>query len=127
MVCLTMSLPLFSQTVTDTDSLVCIPTNYARQIAGELTLYDFCKQERDSLQVEILNLEQIITQNNILLKEYQNISDSLFKANEDYFNTMSALQLDINEKNDKIGKLKTTRNFTLLTTLLTAILPILLK
>jgi len=122
-----MSLPLFSQTVTDTDSLVCIPTNHARQIASELTLYDFCKQEKDSLQAEILNLEQIIVQNDILLEKYQNVSDSLFEANEDCFNAMSALQLDINEKNDKIGKLKITRNFTFLTTLLTAILPVLLK
>lgn len=127
MVCLTMSLPLFSQTAMDTDSLISIPTNHARQIASELTLYDFCKQERDSLQAEILNLEQIIVQNNILLEEYQNVSDSLFESNEDCFNAMSALQLDINEKNDKIGKLKTTRNFTFLTTLLTAILPVLLK
>jgi hypothetical protein len=127
MVCLTMSLPLFSQTATDTDSLIGIPTSYARQIAGELTLYDFCKQERDSLKVEINDLNSTISLNQILLEEYKLTTDSLFKANKEILNQTSALQVEVINKEEKITKLRNTRNFTFLTTILTAVLPVILK
>ena len=127
MVCLTMSLPLFSQTATDTDSLIGIPTSYARQIASELTLYDFCKQERDSLKVEINDLNSTISLNQILLEEYKLTTDSLFKANKEILNQTSALQVEVINKEEKITKLRNTRNFTFLTTILTAVLPVILK
>ena len=82
MVCLTMSLPLFSQTATDTDSLIGIPTSYARQIASELTMYDLCQQERDSLKAEIDDLNSTILLNQTLLEQYKSTSDSLFEVNK---------------------------------------------
>jgi len=127
MVCLTMSLPLFSQTATDTDSLIGIPTSYARQIASELTMYDLCQQERDSLKAEIGDLNSTILLNQTLLEQYKSTSDSLFEVNKQFYNQTTALQLDIQNKDEKIGKLKSTRNLTILTTLLTAIIPVVLK
>lgn len=127
MVCLIMSLPLFSQTATDTDSLISIPTNYARQIASELTLYDLCQHERDSLKAKIIDINDILSQDSILILRYKLLTDSLYKSNENLYTQTSILKVDIAYKKEKINKLKNTRNITFITTLLTAILPIILK
>ena len=127
MVCLIMSLPLFSQTATDTDSLISIPTNYARQIASELTLYDLCQHERDSLEVEIIDINNILAQDSILIFRYKLLTDSLYKSNENLYAQTSTLKVNITNKEEKISKLKNTRNITFITTLLTAILPVILN
>ena len=127
MVCLTMSLPLFSQTVINTDSLISIPTQYARQIANELISYDYCQHERDSLKAEINDMGIIIKNNSILLKRYETLNDSLYEVNIKLYNQTSTLELDVKNKEEKIGKLRNTRNLTFLTTILTAILPIILN
>ena len=127
MVCLIMSLPLFSQTATNTDSLISIPTQYARQIASELTLYDLCKHEKDSLKAGIVDINNILDQNLILTSRYKTLTDSLYKVNKELYTQTSTLQVDITNKEEKISKLKNTRNITFITTLLTAILPVILN
>ena len=127
MICLTMSLPLFSQTAMDTDTLISLPVKYVRQIASELTLYDFCKQQRDSSKIEIQNINSILEQNKLLLSNYKNLTDSLFTSNEKYFNQLSVLQVDVKNKDEKINKLRNTRNITFITTLLTALIPVVLR
>ena len=126
MVCLIMSLPIFSQKDTSTN-LVCIPVDHAQQIALELTSYDFCQQERDSLKAEVADLNGIIDQNSILLREYKVATDSLFIINEDCYNQRVNLELDVQNKNDKIKSLRNTKNITILTTILGALTPIILS
>ncbi len=64
-----MSLPIFSQTDIKTN-LICLPIEQARLVAADLTSYDFCQQERDSLKAEVKDLYSIIKQDSILIKEY---------------------------------------------------------
>ncbi len=127
MVCLIMALPLSSQIDTTSDSLVCIPANQAKQIAIELTLYDLCQQEKDSLKAEVQNLDQIIDQNFILLSRYNVVTDSLFLVNQNSINSKAVVDLENKELKTKNKNLKQTRNFSFLTTILTALIPILLK
>ncbi len=126
MVCLIMSLPSFSQRDTETD-LICIPTSQARQIATELTEYDFCQQERDSLKAEIIDLNNIVSQDSILLVKYQNVTDSLFLSNETYLNSNALLKLDLENKDEKIKSLRSTKTITILTTIIGTLTPILLS
>ena len=126
MVCLIMSLPSFSQRDTETD-LICIPTSQARQIATELTEYDFCQQERDSLKAEIVDLNNIVSQDSILLIKYQNVTDSLFLSNEIYLNSNALLKLDLENKDEKIKSLRSTKTITILTTVIGTLTPILLS
>jgi hypothetical protein len=126
MVCLIMSLPSFSQRDTETD-LICIPTSQARQIATELTEYDFCQQERDSLKAEIVDLNNIVSQDSILLIKYQNVTDSLFLSNETYLNSNALLKLDLKNKDEKIKSLRSTKTITILTTVIGTLTPILLS
>ena len=126
MVCLIMSLPSFSQIDTETD-LICIPTSQARQIATELTEYDFCQQERDSLKAEIVDLNNIVSQDSILLIKYQNVTDSLFLSNETYLNSNALLKLDLENKDEKIKSLRSTKTITILTTVIGTLTPILLS
>jgi hypothetical protein len=126
MVCLIMSLPSFSQRDTETD-LICIPTSQARQIATELTEYDFCQQERDSLKAEITDLNNIVSQDSILLVKYQNVTDSLFLSNETYLNSNALLKLDLENKDEKIKSLRSTKTITILTTVIGTLTPILLS
>lgn len=127
MVCLIMSLPLFSQTATSTDSLISIPTQYARQIASELTLYDLCQHEKDSLKAEINDMGIILEKRSILLERYETLTDSLVTTNIEAYAQIAAFQLDIENKDEKISKLRNTRNVTFITTLLTAVLPVILR
>lgn len=126
MVCLIMTSPIFSQKDTETD-LVCLPTQQAKQIVVDLTSYDFCKQERDSLKVEIIDLNQIINQNSILLREYKVVSDSLFIANKNCYNQKINLELNLQNKEDKIKSLRNTKTLTILTTIIGTLTPILLN
>jgi hypothetical protein len=121
-----MSLPIFSQQDTGTD-LICLPTKQAKQVAAELTSYDFCQRERDSLKVEILDLSNIIEQNLILLNQYKIATDSLVLLNQECYNQNGTLNLDLENKNEKIKSLRNARNITLLTTLIGTLTPIILS
>jgi hypothetical protein len=126
MVCLIMSLPIFSQKDIQTD-LVCLPTEQAKLVVLDLTSYDFCQQVRDSLKAEILDLNNIIKQDSVLLNVYKISTDSLIFLNKKCYNQNITLNLDLNNKNDKIKSLKSTRNLTILTTLIGTLTPILLS
>jgi len=121
-----MSLPIFSQKDTETD-LVCLPTEQARQVVTELTSYDLCQHERDSFKVEILDLNNIIEQNLILLNQYKVATDSLILLNQECYNQNINLNLDLENKNEKIKSLRNARNITLLTTLIGTLTPIILS
>jgi len=121
-----MSLPIFSQKDTETD-LVCLPTEQARQVVTELTSYDLCQHERDSFKVEILDLNNIIEQNLILLNQYKIATDSLILLNQECYNQNINLNLDLENKNEKIKSLRNARNITLLTTLIGTLTPIILS
>ncbi len=126
MACLIMSLPIFSQKDTNTD-LICIPTEQARSVVADLTSYDFCHQERDSLKAEIADLYGILEQDSILLNEYQLATDSLILMNTECYNQKINLELDLTNKDNKIKSLRGTRNLTILTTLIGTLTPILLS
>lgn len=121
-----MSLPTFSQNDTQTN-LVCLPTEQARLVVTDLTAYDFCQQERDSLRAEINDLYNIIEQDSLLLKVYQTSTDSLILLNKECYNQNINLNLDLDNKDKKIKSLKGTRNITILTTLASILTPILLS
>tara|TARA_B100000497_G_C7460588_1_gene284674 strand:- start:208 stop:579 length:372 start_codon:yes stop_codon:yes gene_type:complete len=121
-----MSLPTFSQNDTPTN-LVCLPTEQARLVVTDLTAYDFCHQERDSLKAEINDLYNIIEQDSLLLKVYQISTDSLILLNKECYNQNINLNLDLDSKDKKIKSLKSTRNITILTTLASILTPILLS
>ena len=126
MVCLIMSLPIFSQKDTNTD-LICIPTEQARSVVADLTSYDFCQQERDSLKAEIIDLYGIVEQDSILLNKYQLATDSLILMNTECYNQKINLELDLKSKDDKIKSLRNTKTITILTTVLGTLTPILLR
>ena len=121
-----MSLPTFSQNDIQTN-LVCLPTEQARLVVTDLTAYDFCQQERDSLKAEINDLYDIIKQDSLLLKVYQTSTDSLILLNKECYNQNINLNLDLNNKDKKIKSLKSARNLTVLTTLIGTLTPILLN
>lgn len=121
-----MSLPSFSQKDTQ-NKLVCLPTEQARQVVVELTSYDFCQQERDSLKAEINDLYNIIEQDSILLSQYKVSTDSLILFNTECYKQNVNLNLDLDNKNNKIKSLRSTRNLTVLTTLIGTLTPILLN
>lgn len=126
MVCLIMSLPTFSQKDTEIN-LVCLPTKQAKEVVKDLQNYDFCQQERNSLKAEINDLYSIIEQDSILLNQYKISTDSLILLNTECYNQSINLNLELDNKNDKIKSLKSTRNLTILTTLVGTLTPILLN
>lgn len=121
-----MSLPIFSQGDTETN-LVCLPTKQAKEIVKDLRKYDLCQQEKISLKEEIKDLRSIIEQNSILLDQYKISTDSLILFNTECYNQNVNLNLELNNKNDKIKSLRSTRNLTILTTLVGTLTPILLN
>ena len=126
MVCLIMSLPIFSQKDITTD-LVCLPTEQAKLVVEDLISYDLCQREKDSLKAEIIDLNNIIGQDSILLSVYQTSTDSLILLNKKCIEQNTNLNLDLDNKNGKIKSLKSTRNLTILTTLVGTLTPILLS
>lgn len=99
----------------------------AQQVAIDLTDYDACKQEKIFLEAEIKDLRSIITQDSLVLNQYKITTDSLFLLNKQCLNDKATLSLDIKNKNDKIQSLRSTRNLTLLTTIIGTLTPILLS
>mgnify|MGYP000857541351 FL=1 len=122
-----MSFPIFSQSDTVSEDLVCIPTIQAKQIAADLVKYDLCKIEKDSLLLQVNDLNGIVEQNNILISQFKTTTDSLMFINKSLVDKTTYQSLEIVSKEDKIKRLRNTRNVTILTTVLTAILPVVLS
>ena len=121
-----MSLLTFSQTDTGTDSLVCIPAKHAREIAQELTLYDLCQLERESLQKDTLDLRSIITQKDSIIEiktsEITLLDSSLVASSQ--LNATLTTEKQVLE--DKVDKVTSQRNLagglSLILTVLLALL-----
>ncbi len=109
------------------EDLVCIPTIQARQIVSDLINYDLCKMERDSLLLQVNDLNSIVEQNDILISQFKTTTDSLMFINKSLVDKTTYQSLEIVSKEDKIKRLRNTRNVTILTTVLTAILPVVLS
>lgn len=107
--------------------LVCIPTIQARQIVSDLIDYDLCKMERDTLLLQIKDLNSIVEQNNILIDRFKTTTDSLMFINQELVDKTTVQTLELVSKDDKISRLRNTRNVTILTTVLTAVLPVILN
>ena len=122
-----MSFPIFSQSDTVNKDLVCIPTIQARQIVSDLIDYDLCKMERDTLLLQIKDLNSIVEQNNILIDRFKTTTDSLMFINQELVDKTTVQTLELVSKDDKISRLRNTRNVTILTTVLTAVLPVILN
>jgi len=122
-----MSFPIFSQSDTVSEDLVCIPTIQAKQIASDLVKYDLCRMERDSLLLQVNDLNSIIEQNDVLINQFKTTTDSLMFINQSLVDKTTYQSLEIVSKEDKIKRLRNTRNVTILTTVLTAILPVVLS
>jgi len=122
-----MSFPIFSQSDTVNETLVCIPTIQAKQVVRDLISYDLCKMERDSLLLQVNDLSSIVEQNNILIDRFKTTTDSLMFINQDLVEKTTVQSLELVSKDDKITRLRNTRNVTILTTVLTAVLPVVLN
>jgi len=122
-----MSFPIFSQSDTVNETLVCIPTIQAKQVVRDLINYDLCKMERDSLLLQVNDLSSIVEQNNILIDRFKTTTDSLMFINQDLVEKTTVQSLELVSKDDKISRLRNTRNVTILTTVLTAVLPVVLN
>lgn len=122
-----MSFPIFSQSDTVNETLVCIPTIQAKQVVRDLINYDLCKMERDSLLLQVNDLSSIVEQNNILIDRFKTTTDSLMFINQELVDKTTIQTLELVSKDDKISRLRNTRNVTILTTVLTAVLPVILN
>ena len=122
-----MSFPIFSQSDTVNETLVCIPTIQAKQVVRDLIKYDLCKMERDSLLLQVNDLNSIVEQNNILIDRFKTTTDSLMFINQELVDKTTVQTLELVSKDDKITRLRNTRNVTILTTVLTAVLPVILN
>lgn len=122
-----MSFPIFSQSDTVNETLVCIPTIQAKQVVRDLINYDLCKMERDSLLLQVNDLSSIVEQNNILIDRFKTTTDSLMFINQELVDKTTVQKLELVSKDDKISRLRNTRNVTILTTVLTAVLPVILN
>jgi len=109
------------------ETLVCIPTIQAKQVVRDLISYDLCKMERDSLLLQVNDLSSIVEQNNILIDRFKTTTDSLMFINQDLVEKTTVQSLELVSKDDKITRLRNTRNVTILTTVLTAVLPVVLN
>ena len=125
-ICLTMSFPIFSQSDTVSEDLVCVPTIQAKQIAADLVKYDLCRMERDSLLLQVNDLNSIVEQNNILIDRFKTTTDSLMFINQDLVEKTTVQSLELVAKEDKIKRLRNTRTMTIITTVIGTALPLVL-
>ena len=98
-----MSFPIFSQSDTVSEDLVCIPTIQAKQIAADLVKYDLCRMERDSLLLQVNDLSSIVEQNDILINQFKNTTDSLMFINQGLVEKTTVQSLELVAKEDKIN------------------------
>jgi len=108
-ICLITSLPIFSQT--DTDSLICIPINQARQAAIELVEYDFCQIERDSLKITLRDFSQIVSNQDSIIQYELDIKNKTLNTLDSLNTVMGNLKVEVKELNESNESLKKERNF----------------
>jgi hypothetical protein len=108
-ICLITSLPIFSQT--DTDSLICIPINQARQAAIELVEYDFCQIERDSLKITLRDFSQIVSNQDSIIQYELDIKNKTLNTLDSLNTVMGNLKVEVKELNENNESLKKERNF----------------
>jgi len=108
-ICLITSLPIFSQT--DTDSLICIPINQARQAAIELVEYDFCQIERDSLKITLRDFSQIVLNQDSIIQYELDIKNKTLNTLDSLNTVMGNLKVEVKELNESNESLKKERNF----------------
>ena len=108
-ICLITSLPIFSQT--DTDSLICIPINQARQAAIELVEYDFCQIERDSLKITLRDFSQIVLNQDSIIQYELDIKNKTLNTLDSLNIVMGNLKVEVKELNESNESLKKERNF----------------
>lgn len=121
-----MSFPIFSQSDTVSEDLVCIPTIQAKKIAADLVKYDLCRMERDSLLLQVNDLSSIVEQNDILITQFKNATDSLMFINQGLVEKTTVQSLELVAKEDKIKRLRNTRTMTIITTVIGTALPLVL-
>ena len=121
-----MSFPIFSQSDTVSEDLICIPTIQAKQIAADLVKYDLCRMERDSLLLQVNDLSSIVEQNDILITQFKNATDSLMFINQGLVEKTTVQSLELVAKEDKIKRLRNTRTMTIITTVIGTALPLVL-
>ena len=121
-----MSFPIFSQSDMVSEDLVCIPTIQAKQIASDLVKYDLCRMERDSLLLQVNDLNSIVEQNDILITQFKNATDSLMFINQGLVEKTTVQSLELVAKEDKIKRLRNTRTMTIITTVIGTALPLVL-
>jgi len=121
-----MSFPIFSQSDMVSEDLVCIPTIQAKQIASDLVKYDLCRMERDSLLLQVNDLSSIVEQNDILITQFKNATDSLMFINQGLVEKTTVQSLELVAKEDKIKRLRNTRTMTIITTVIGTALPLVL-
>jgi len=121
-----MSFPIFSQSDMVSEDLVCIPTIQAKQIASDLVKYDLCIMERDSLLLQVNDLSSIVEQNDILITQFKNATDSLMFINQGLVEKTTVQSLELVAKEDKIKRLRNTRTMTIITTVIGTALPLVL-
>jgi hypothetical protein len=108
LLCLTTSLLSFSQT--DTDSLICLPAYQVRQAAIELTEYDHCRYERDSLKLNIEDLSQIVSNKDSIIELERNLKNTAFTTIDSLGITVATLGTEIELLDEKNEDLKKERN-----------------
>jgi hypothetical protein len=101
---------LLSFSQTDTDSLVCIPIEQARQAAIELKEYDYCQVERDSLKVNISEYQQIIEYKDSIIEIETSLKNEALVFIDSLGITISTLNTEVETLNEDNKSLKTERN-----------------
>jgi len=82
--------------------------------------------ERDSLLLQVNDLSSIVEQNDILITQFKNATDSLMFINQGLVEKTTVQSLELVAKEDKIKRLRNTRTMTIITTVIGTALPLVL-
>lgn len=104
-----MNLLSFSQTDISKDSLICIPRNVLVEVVTDLSLYDLCKEEVESLKQDTTELNEIIFYRDYIIsrrdeeiKAYQTTLDSCNMSRASFEAQNKVLNSRLEEAQDKI-------------------------
>ena len=104
-----MNLLSFSQTDISKDSLICIPRNVLVEVVTDLSLYDLCKEEVESLKQDTTELNEIIFYRDFIIsrkdeeiKAYQTTLDSCNMSRASFEAQNKVLNSRLEEAQDKI-------------------------
>ena len=105
-----MSLQSISQTDIRIDSLVCITPIIARQIVVDLEYRDLLVIENDTLKANIEDYNRIIRLHEVAFNMQKHQINNLTEEASILIQKQSLLELEIEQKDQQIGDLKTQRN-----------------